>query len=395
MSEPTSRRAVLLDGTVGIGLAGPAFAMAVDVQAPWITWSVSGAIVASAVAWIVWRRVPGIQRAAAVAFAMFASTVLILGGGPLAFGAAWVACLVLARTFGGLVTLYYTAALCLIAFALHAATGSSWQTTVIETVFTGVLAGFGTAFALVLDDTDRVEREREQVSAEREAALASLKCANEELQRRLGSEQDLVLAEERARTARGLHDGLGHRLAAIGLSLEYVQRMRDRDPERAWSELARARGTVSDALDAMRTVVRAMHPVESGTLHGTDAFTAIADAFRSTGLDIRVTVDGVRELSHEHSLLLVRFVQEGLTNVVRHAEADRVDLCVAAGPNGIEASIEDRSARRAARASEGFGLRSLRARAESLGGSLTASPAPSGFRLEIALPTVREPAVAA
>ncbi|WP_051704150.1 sensor histidine kinase [Glycomyces sp. NRRL B-16210] len=395
MSEPTSRRSAFLDGTVGIGLTGPVLAIVAEPQPELFTWTMSAAIAATVAAWIVWRRAPRLQSAAAIAFAVFASVVLILGGGPLAFGAAWVACLALARSFGGRVALYYTAALSLTAFALHAATGSSWQTSLIESVFTGVLAGFGTAFALVLDDADRVERERALLSAEREATLASLKHANDELQRRLGTEQDLALAEERARTARDLHDGLGHRLTAIGLSLEYMQRMRDRDPERAWSELARARASVSEALEAMRTVVRAMHPVELATLRGTDAFSAIADAFRSSGLDIRVTVDGVRELSHEHSVLLVRFIQEGLTNVVRHADAGRVDLNVAVQQDGIEASIEDLGRLPAAPASDGFGLRSLRARAESLGGSLHAAPAPTGFLLKIALPAHCERTVAA
>lgn len=395
MSGASSRRAVLLDGAAGIGLVGPVPVVVLDVPAPWIMWTLFGAIAASAAMWIVWRRMPRFERAAAIAFTLCTTGTLIFGNGPLAFGAAWVACLVLARTFGGRAALYYTAGLCVTVCALQTAMGGSWRTIAIETMAAAVLSGFGTAFALVLDDGDRVEREREQLRLEREVTLASLRDANDELRRRLGSEEDLVLAEERARTARELHDGLGHRLAAIGLSLEYAQRMRDRDPERSRSELARARETVSDALDAMRTVVRAMHPVEPGTLRRTDAFTAIADAFRSTGLDIRVTVDGVLALSHEHSLLLVRFVQEGLTNVVRHADATRVDLRVAARPEGIEASIEDLSTHPATPSSEGFGLRSLRVRAESLGGSLSATPAPSGFLLRIALPVNRGRKIAA
>ena len=228
--------------------------------------------------------------------------------------------------------------------------------------------------------------------------LARLADANDELRRRLGTEQDLVLAQERERAARELHDGLGHRLTAIGLSLEFVDRAQDRDPERAHAELLRARATVGEALDSMRRLVRAMHPLELGTARGVDAFAAIADAFRSTGLDIAVTVDeqdetsGVRELSREHSLLLVRFVQEGLTNVVRHADAERVHLRVASGEGGIEASIEDSGpgadsdAAAPAATGDGFGLRSLRGRAETLGGSLQAGATATGFLLSIRLP---------
>jgi signal transduction histidine kinase len=142
----------------------------------------------------------------------------------------------------------------------------------------------------------------------------------------------------------------------------------------------------------MRKVVRAMHPVELSTIGGTDAFSAIAEAFRSSGLDIRVTVDGERQLSHEQSLLLVRFAQEGLTNVVRHADAKRVDLRVTVHENGVDASIEDTGARPATETGVGFGLRSLRARAETLRGSLQASATPHGFLLRMSLPVdEREP----
>jgi signal transduction histidine kinase len=388
MPTLSRRRPHLLDWAAAVGLSGPLIVLLYTAEArdAAASWVLLGAVVASAASWIVWRRVPRLEKVAAIAFALSAVGCLVSADGPLAFGSAWVACLVLARTFGGAAALAFTAALCATTAGLHIVSGSSDERIVVETVATAVLAGFGTVFALVLRDAERVNRERERLSAEQGVTLASLAEANEELRRRLGSEHDLVLAEERERIARDLHDGLGHRLTAVGLSLEFAERMRDRDPERAWSELSRARTTVSEALDSMRKVVRAMHPVELSTIGGTDVFTAIAEAFRSSGLDIRVTIDGDRELSHEHSLLLVRFAQEGLTNVVRHADASRVDLRVHAHAGGVEASIEDLGTRPAALAEVGFGLRSLRARAETLRGSLEAHPTAQGFMVRMSLP---------
>jgi signal transduction histidine kinase len=388
MPTLSRRRSQLLDWTAAVGLSGPLLVAlySADVRPAATTWGLLAVILAAVAAWIVWRRAPRLERAAAILFALCATGCLVLGDGPLAFGVAWVACLVLARTFGGMAALGYTALLCLAVAGLHVLIGSSAERILVETVGSAVLCGFGATFALVLHDGERVERERERLSAERDDTLASLARANEELRRRLGTEHDLVLAEERERTARDLHDGLGHRLTAVGLSLEFAERMRDRDPDRAWSELARARRTVSEALDSMRKVVRAMHPVELSTIGGTDVFPAIAEAFRSSGLDIRVTIAGDRELSHEHSLLLVRFAQEGLTNVVRHADASRVDLRVHAHAGGVEASIEDLGTRPAAIAEVGFGLRSLRARAETLRGTLEAHPTDRGFLVRMRLP---------
>ena len=92
--------------------------------------------------------------------------------------------------------------------------------------------------------------------------------------------------------------------------------------------------------------------------------------------------------SRTSTLLLLRFVQEGLTNMVRHANATGAELSVNVGAQRVDAVIEDsgRPDPSPTPISEGFGLRSLRSRAESLGGQLDATPTPNGFRLTITLP---------
>ncbi|MFS0712252.1 histidine kinase [Microbacterium sp. 2P01SA-2] len=64
-------------------------------------------------------------------------------------------------------------------------------------------------------------------------ALARLDAAHAELQRRYAADRDLVLAQERERTARELHDDLGHRFTAVGLSLDYASRVADPAAARA------------------------------------------------------------------------------------------------------------------------------------------------------------------
>jgi signal transduction histidine kinase len=404
MPSRSVRRTRLLDGAAVIGLIGPLLVgLYLAPQRPaWMTVCALAALAVAVGAWVLWRRVPRLRRVAVLVFAVSSIALLIAGDGPLAFGGAWLACLLLALTFTGRAAVIYIGVLSAVVTALHLAVGSPVETVIVEVISSAVLAGFGAAFALVVSDGDRVERERERLSAEREDVLARLAAANDELRRRLGSEQDLVLAQERERASRELHDGLGHRLTAVGLSLQFVERAQGRDPERAHAELLRARATVGEALDSMRRLVRAMHPLELGSARGVEAFAAIADAFRSTGLDIRVDVEddavedddtaGAGELSHEHSLLLVRFVQEGLTNVVRHADAETVHLRVRSHADGIDASIEDSGSGPVAPVTDGFGLRSLRARAETLGGSLDASPTENGFLLRIWLPAADIPA---
>jgi signal transduction histidine kinase len=378
-----TRRAALLDIVGGIGMAGPALMVlfSYNLRPVWLTVAVTLLLAIAVAAWVLWRRSGQRSRVAAVTFAVVATATLALGNGAPFYGIIWTACLVLGITFSaGIVLWGFAAGLVVLVLTLQMIVGSPSEITYTETIAAVLLAGVAAAVSVVLRDSLRVGDALHD-------ALVRLDAANDELRRRLDVDRDLVLAHERERTARDLHDDLGHRLTAIGFSLGYVARVDDRDAAQA--ELERARSLVGESLDAMRRLVRAMHPVELGALGDVEAFRAVAEAFRGTGIDIKVSVEGDDvPLPHEHSLLLLRFVQEGLTNVVRHANATAAHLRVAVGPDGVDAVIEDSGAGGSASApgTEGFGLRSLRSRAEALGGSLDAGPTAGGFRLAIALP---------
>ena len=384
MFSGPSLRTGLLDLAAGIGIAGPALMAlySAPVRHPGVSALIAGLLAAAVVTWVMWRRSAQRSRIAAVAFVAIATVTMALGNGALYYGIIWTACLVLGVTFSaGIVLWAYAAGLVTLVVALHLSTGSPPQIIFIEAIGAALLAGIAAAVAVVLRDSLRV-------SDSLQDALVRLDAANEELQRRLQADRDLVLAQERERTARELHDDLGHRLTAIGLSLDYVSRVDDPDAARA--EVIRARSVVGDSLAAMRRLVRAMHPVELSALGDAEAFGAVAEAFRGTGIDITVTIEGEDvPLPHEQSLLLLRFVQEGLTNVVRHSRATAVRLHVVVAPDGVDAVIADDGGTGSvgATAADGFGLRSLRSRAEALGGRLPAEPTLDGFRLAVALPS--------
>ncbi|SKA96196.1 Signal transduction histidine kinase [Agreia bicolorata] len=393
-SLPT-RRALLLDLAAAIGLGGPAVMVlySVDRRPLWMSVSVVLLLTVAITLWVLWRHSAQRSRVASIAFAAVATVTMMFGDGSLYYGIIWAACLILGITFASAVVWSYAGALVALVVLLHLSAGSSVEVMVTEAIAATFFAGIAAAVAAVLRDSLRVSEELGDT-------LQKLDAANADLRGRLDTDRDLVLAEERERTARELHDGLGHRLTAIGLSLDYAARVDD--PDAARGELRHAREQVGESLDAMRRLVRAMHPVELSTLGNAEAFRAVAEAFRGTGIDIRVAIVGDDSaLSHERSLLLLRFVQEGLTNVVRHSNASEAELRVVVGPLGsaaepaaVHAVLEDRGVgpvgTSATSPTEGFGLRSLRARAEALSGTLDATPTSAGFRLSLTLPAINE-----
>lgn len=190
--------------------------------------------------------------------------------------------------------------------------------------------------------------------------------------------QELVLAQERTRAAAELHDGLGHRLTGIGLLLDGARRLQQRDPEQAWASVAEVRQATGEALQEMRTWVRALSPVPLSELSDCQAFQAIAERFRGTGLAVDVDAD-VEDLGTAQALVVYRCVQEGLTNVVRHSGAEHAHLAVRRDGSGVRLELTD-DGRGVGGAAEGFGLTAMRARVEDLGGSLTSTDPPEGGR---------------
>lgn len=203
-----------------------------------------------------------------------------------------------------------------------------------------------------------------------ETQRAELESANAQLTDAMKTSRDLVLAEERARAAAELHDGLGHQLTLISMSLEYADRMREKKPELAWQEVANASETTRQALADMRLWVRALHPARLDQLGEPGAFDAIAEVFRGTGLDVAVDVSNTESLGTSHALFAYRLIQEGLTNVLRHAGATGVVFAVSREKSGALRLTVGDNGTGTGDIQPGYGLRGLMERAEELGGQL-------------------------
>ena len=227
-----------------------------------------------------------------------------------------------------------------------------------QSLVNAVLVGLVLIFAGVLRAFDAQHDELLAVNAQLNAAMEA--------------QRDLVLAEERARAAAELHDGLGHQLTLISMSLDYADRMRDRDPARAWDEIANASVASRQALADMRLWVRALHPARLDQLTDPRPFVAMADVFRGTGLYVKVEVATDEQLDGPRGLFAYRLIQEGLTNALRHARATKVifridrddadaTLHLTVGDNGTGSG----------ELQPGYGLRGLIERAEALDGRLT------------------------
>jgi len=209
-----------------------------------------------------------------------------------------------------------------------------------------------------------------------------------ELEARRDRDLEAAKVQERTRLARDIHDVLAHSLTALIVQLDGARMLltEERASEEAVGSVLRARHLAQEGLDETRRAV--------GTLRGESAPGArmlaglVKDFERDSGLQCDYSVDGEPvELASPAQLALYRTAQEALTNVRKHAPANRVQVHLRYATGGAELIVDDfGDAPVPTPNGEGYGLEGMRERAELLGGSLQAGPRDTGFRVRLWLP---------
>src|SRR5271157_261415 len=202
-------------------------------------------------------------------------------------------------------------------------------------------------------------------------------CAAEKLQRAQDEIEHLAKVAERERIARDLHDLLGHTLSLITLKAELARKLVDRDPQSAKQEMQDVERTSRLALADVREAI-------SG-YRGQGFATELIQA-RRTLETAGITVDCAASevpLSPAQESVLALALREAVTNVVRHAQAQRCSVRLSRDRELCTLEIADNG--RGADAPEGNGLRGMRERLEAIGGSLQRQTE-AGTRLVIHLP---------
>jgi len=211
-----------------------------------------------------------------------------------------------------------------------------------------------------------------------------------ELEARRDRDLEAAKVEERTRLARDIHDVLAHSLTALIVQLDSARMLltEERASEEAVGSVLRARHLAQEGLDETR---RAVGTLRGDRVPGARMLAGLVKDFeRDSGLECDYSVDGEPvELPSPSQLALYRTAQEALTNVRRHAPANRVQVHLRYATGGAELTVDDFGDAPAPTpngAGEGYGLEGMRERAELLGGSLEAGPRDTGFRVRLWLP---------
>ena len=208
------------------------------------------------------------------------------------------------------------------------------------------------------------------------AAAAGVAVENARLHARV---RDLVLAEDRERIARDLHDTVIQRLFAVGLSLQGTIRLVESDSGKAVDRI----GAAVDELDVtVKDIRSAIFGLEASLADGpasglrTRLLGLVRESAPALGCEPRVVFDGPIDTSVDDAVAddVVATLREALSNVARHAAARRVDVAVVAGGGELCLTVTDDGVGPPAdvvpgEPGHGRGLHNMAARAAAAGGS--------------------------
>ena len=196
------------------------------------------------------------------------------------------------------------------------------------------------------------------------------------------------VAEERSRIARELHDVVAHGVSVMGLQASSARASLPPDSAvRASMQAIESLGRAT--LDDLHRMLGVLRPgTEEALTEPLPRLAQLADlcATLSTPPAVNLSVEGERrELTPSVELSAYRIVQEGLTNVRRHANAEHAWVRIEYLPSALDIEVRDDGGGPVAQIRFGHGLVGIRERVALHGGSLAVEAVEPGFRLHVVL----------
>ncbi|WP_186375834.1 sensor histidine kinase [Hyella patelloides] len=208
----------------------------------------------------------------------------------------------------------------------------------------------------------------------------------EELTRQV---EGLATKLERVRIARDIHDSLGHTLTNLQIQLALAQEFREHKPDRAFKAIDLAKFLADQCVEDVSLKLQAIHQSDFNLDRALQSL--LSQLQHHPGLKVSSEIN-LPQLPLQVSHHLYYIIKEGLTNIQKHSNADRIYLQCQATSDRITVRLEDNGRGfDPALSYPGFGLQGIKERVNILNGELKICTTPEvGTRIMVMIPKEME-----
>jgi two-component system, NarL family, sensor histidine kinase LiaS len=202
----------------------------------------------------------------------------------------------------------------------------------------------------------------------------------EQLKTLIHTHDELARIEERNRLARDLHDTVKQQTYAARMQLTAARNLLGSDPNAASGHIDTALQLNRETQQELKLIIDELRPAALQGRGLAPALQEYADRWQEhTGIKVETAVSGERALPLDVEQTLYRVLQEALSNIARHAQAEAVALSLRMSPEKVTLTVADdgRGFDVSAISSSSYGLASMQARLAEVGGALAVTSTPS------------------
>lgn len=242
------------------------------------------------------------------------------------------------------------------------------------------------------DEIARIGNELNELGKKMQDQVKSLQRMADEKADFAKSAHKAAVIEERQRLARDLHDSVSQQLFGVTMMAEASLKQMDKNPKIAKEQLEDVAASALQAQTEMRALLLHLRPVHlSGDPLPLGLKKLIDELKQKSSINFRLEIDESLKLPETTEEHVFRIIQESLSNILRHANANEVKLTIQVRSNELFLHIADNGrgfdVGEDSKRKTSYGLKTMKERSEELGGTFTVrSIQEEGTYIDIRIP---------
>lgn len=206
----------------------------------------------------------------------------------------------------------------------------------------------------------------------------NLKNKNKELMDKQDYEVNIATLKERNRIARDIHDNIGHLLSSSILQIGALMAITKDDKLK--ENLENLKQTLSKGMDSIRSSIHDMH---DEYIDLNKEITSLVDSFKFCNISLDYDIQS--SIDKNCKLCFISIIKEGLSNIIKHSNATKVNITLKEHPAFYQLLISDNGTIKGNNLSNGIGIKNMIERVNNLKGIINIK-SDNGYFIFISIP---------